>query len=192
MKMRMSKKLLLIVLLAGVAAGIAYFISGLFYVPQLSQFEVTGELATTRYGVGEEITVEPFLTYSGTRRVTICSGIPLLFVDVYNAEGTRILETPSMRIDICRSRTLRAGVPYCDPDEKEPLPYFIMVGSFPFQYSPHLDLGLRAYGPYPYKFSLEQAGNYYVVVRAEFWLDKDDPASDSRVCSEPIWLQITG
>jgi hypothetical protein len=178
-------------MLAVAAAGLVYLISGLFYVPELAQFEATGELTKTRYGVGEQITVEPFLTYSGRRPVTICSGIPLLFIDVYNAEGTKVLETPALRIDICLSRTLRPNVPYSDPNEKEPLPY-VTVGSPHYPYSPYLDLGLRAYGPYPYKFSLEQVGSYYVVVRAEFWLDKDDPASDSCVCSEPIWLQIGG
>ena len=189
--MRLSKKLLLIVVLAGVAAGLAYFISGLFYVPQLAQFEATGELTKTSYAAGEEITVEPSITYSGMRRVTICSGIPLLFVDVYNAEGTRILETPAYRIDMCLSRTLRPGVPYCDPEEKERLAHFPLVGPPAYYGKPYLDLELRAYGPPPYAFRLERPGSYYVVVRAEFWLDKDDPASASSVCSEPIWVQIT-
>jgi len=189
MKMTLSKKLLIIIVLAGVVAGLAYLISGLFYAPELAQFEATGELTKTRYDIGEEIAVEPFLTYYGIRRVTICSGIPLLFVDVYNAEGTRILETPAMRIDICLFRTLRPDVPYSDPNEKEPLPYFIVVSPY-YQYRPYHILGVQAYRPSPYTFRLEHAGSYYVVVRAEFWLDKDDPASHSRVCSEPIWVQI--
>jgi hypothetical protein len=175
MKIRMPKRLLLIIVLAAAAAGLAYLIIGLVYVPELAQFEATGELARTEYRAGAWITVEPFLTYSGMRRVTICSAIPLLFVDVYDAEGTRVLETPALRIDICLFHTLRPNVPY---NEKERWPY--PNGVLPAHYA---NL---------YMFRLEEAGSYRVVVRAEFRLDKDDPASGSRVCSEPIWVQITG
>ena len=174
MERRLSKKLLLIIALAGAAAGIAYLITGLVYVPTLAQFEVTGELAKTEYRVREQITVEPFLTYSGMRRVTIASGRPLLFLDVYTAQNVQVLQVPVFQQDILQYHTLRPNVPY---NEKNRWRAF---GIFPADY-------LKVY-----TFSLEQPGGYYVMVRAEFWLDKDDPASASRVCSEPIWIEVTG
>ena len=118
---------------------------------------------------GEEITVEPFLTYAGMRRVTISSARPLLFVDVYTAENARVLEFPELRQDILQFHTLKSNVPYNEKD-RWPSPQYLKV----------------------YTFSLEQAGSYKVVVRAEFSLDKDDPTRVSRVYSEPIWVQITG
>lgn len=174
MKIRLSKKLLLIIVLAGAAAGIAYLITGLFYVPDLAQFEATGELAKTEYRARESITVEPFLTYCGMRRVIISSARPLLFLDVYTAEDVRVLQVPVVTQDILQYHTLRPNVPY---NEKDRWHGFTL---FPADY-------LRLYA-----FSLEQPRSYYVVVRAEFWLDKDDPASASRVCSEPIWIEVTG
>lgn len=165
----MPRKLLLTVAVAGAAVGLAYFISGLVYVPELTQFEVTGELAKTEYRVGEEITVEPFLTYAGMRRVTICSARPLLFVEVYTAENVRILHLPEVRQDILQFHTLKPNVPYNEKD-RWPYPHYLKV----------------------YTFSLEQARSYRVVVRADFGLDKDDPAQTSRVYSEPTWVQITG
>ena len=173
MKRRLSRKLVLSIVLAVVVAGLVYLISGLFYVPDLAQFEVTGELAKTEYRPGEQITVEPFLIYSGMRRPTIGSGRPLLFVDVYTAEDVRVLQVPVLTQDILQYHTLRPNVPYNEKDR------WRAFGIFPADY-------LRLY-----TFSLEQPGTYYVVVRAEFWLDKDDPSSASRVCSEPIWVQIT-
>jgi uncharacterized protein (DUF58 family) len=174
MKIRLSKKLLLAIVLAVVVAGLAYLIIGLLYVPQLSQFEATGELAKTDYFVGEEITVEPFLTYTGMRRVTISSARPLLFLDVYTAENARVLELPVLTQLIQQYHTLRPSVHYNEKDR------WHGFTAFPADY-------LKLYA-----FSLQQPGSYYVVVRAEFRLDKDDRSSASRVCSEPIWVQITG
>lgn len=173
--MRLSKKLLLIVVLAIAAAGLGYLIFGLVYVPDLAQFRVTAELARTEYHAGESITVEPFLTYAGMRRVTIISGIPLLFVDVYTAEDARVFELPvlTMTPDIALRHTLRPDVPFSDKDRWRDLPV-VPAG--------YLEV---------YTFSVEQPGSYYVVVRAEFWLDKDGLASPSRVYSEPIWIQVT-
>ena len=116
--------------------------------------------------------MEPFLTYSGIRGVTISSARPILFLDVYTAEDVRVLQVPLVRQDIMQHHTLRPNVPY---NEKDQWP----EGGF---YPEYLQV---------YAFSLQQPGSYYVVVRAEFWLDKDDPSSASRVCSEPIWVQIT-
>lgn len=174
MKTRLSRKLLLIIALAGAAAGIAYLIVGLVYVPEWSQFEATGELAKTSYAAGEDITAEPFLTYRGMRRVTIASARPLLFVDVYSAQNVRFLELPVLTQEILQYHTLRPNVPY---NEKNRWHGFT---PFPADY-------LKVY-----TFSLEQPGGYYVMVRAEFWPDKDDPASASRLCSEPIWIEVTG
>lgn len=172
MKIRMPKRLLLIIVLAGAAAGIAYLITGLFYVPDLAQFEATGELAKTEYRARESITVEPFLTYCGMRRVTVSSGRPLLFLDVYTAEDVRVLQVPVVTQDILQYHTLRPNVPY---NEKDRWP----EGNY---YPEYLKV---------YTFNLVQAGSYRVVVRAEFNLDKDDPATKSRVYSEPIWVQVT-
>ena len=167
----MQKRLLLVIVLAVVAAGLAYLIIGLVYVPKLAQFEATGELAKTEYRVGESITVEPFLTYSGMRRVTISSGRPILFVDVYTAANVPVFELPVLTQDILQYHTLRANVPYNEKDRWH-------EGN----YADYLNV---------YTFNLVQAGSYRVVVRAEFNLDKDDPASRSRVYSEPIWVQVT-
>lgn len=173
--MRRSRKLLLIIVLVVAAAGLAYHIPGLVYVPDLAQFQVTGELTKTEYRVREQITVEPFLTYTGMRRqVTIFSGIPLFNVDVYTADGARFIELPVLefRYMIGLSYALTPDVPYNDKDI-------------------WLDWYSRSYS-LAYRFSLEQPGDYKVMVWAYFGPDKDDPASLSRVYSEPIWITIAG
>jgi len=169
----MPKKLLLIIVLACAVAGLAYFVCGPLYVPQLSQFEATGELARTEYRLGEEITAEPFLAYSGIRRVTISSARPLLFLDVYTAEDVPVLQVPLVRQDIMQHHTLRPNVPY---NEKDQWP----EGGF---YPEYLQV---------YAFSLQQPGSYYVVVRADFSLGKDVGAETLHVYSVPIWITITG
>ncbi len=173
MKMGMSKKVLLIIVLVVAAAGLAYPISGVVRVPDLAQFEVTAELARTEYRVREQITVEPFLTYTGMRRqVTIFSGIPLLNVDVYTADDVRVIELPVLefRYRIGLSYALTRDVPYNDKDR-------------------WLHWYSRSYS-LAYRFSLEQPGDYKMMVWAYFRPDKDDPASLSRVYSEPIWITI--
>lgn len=157
----------MIALLTGAAVGLAYVISGLLYVPNPSRFVVSGELAKTEYRAGEEIRVEPFLTYTGMRRVTISSVRPLLFVEVYTAEDVRILHLPELRQDILQFHTLRPNVPYNEGDRW-----------------PHPDY-LKTYA-----FKLEQAGSYKVVVRADFRLD-EYPAPESHVYSQPVWIEVT-
>lgn len=173
--MRMSKKLLLIIVLVVAAAGLAYHIPGLVYVPVLAQFQVTGELTKTEYRTYAEITVKPFLTYTGMRRqVTIFSGTPLFSVDVYTADNARVVELPVLefRYTIGLYYTLTPNVPYNDKDV-------------------WLDWYSRSYAA-AYRFRLEQPGSYKVVVWAHITPDKDDPASRSRVYSEPIWITIAG
>ena len=172
--MRTSRKLLLIVVLVVAAAGLAYLHFGLIYVPDLAQFRVTGELAKTEYRVREQITVKPFLNYTGMRQVTIFSGTPLFYVDVYTADDARVLELPALRLtyDVGLFYTLTPNVPYNDKD--------VWTDWYSHSYSA------------AYRFSLEQPGSYKVMVWAHFSPDKDDPASLSRVYSEPIWITITG
>lgn len=166
--MRMPRRnVLLAVALAGVAAGLAYFISGLVYVPDVTRFEATGELRKTEYRVGERITVEPFLTYTGSRRVTIYSARPLLFVEVHSAENVRILQLTQMVEDLRQFHTLEPNVPYNEKDRWPPATSYSMA----------------------YSFSLEQAGRYKVVVRADFGLDEHPSL---HVYSEPIWVEVTG
>jgi hypothetical protein len=174
-KRRMSRKLLLIIVLVVAAAGLAYLISGPVCVPDLAQFEVTGELTKTEYGTYAQVTVEPFLTYTGMRgRVTIFSGTPLFYVDVYTADGAQVIELPVLefRYNIGLLYTLTRNVPYNDKD-----------------------VWTHWYGPgysSAYRFSLERPGDYKVMVRAHFSPNRDDPARPSRVYSEPIWITITG
>jgi hypothetical protein len=183
----MSKKLLLIIALAGAAAGLAYLISGLACVPDLAQFEATGELAKTEYRVREQITVEPFLTYTGMRRqVTIYAGTPLFFVEVYTAENEKVLELPILDdvaiVDFLWSHSLRRNLPY---NEKDRWPRGIgwLVGH-------RFDANILDYAG-AYSFRLEQVGSYKVVVRAEFMVGGDG-TSRLTVYSEPIWVQMTG
>lgn len=184
----MPKKLLLIIALAIAGAGIAYLITGLFYVPDLAQFEVTGELAKTEYRARESITVEPFLTYTGMRRqVTIYAGTPLFFVEVYTAENERALELPVLDwvliSDFLWSHTLRPNVPY---NEKDGWGRGILGWPAGHPYESNILDYVGAYS-----FRLEQAGSYKVVVRAEFIVG-EDVTSKSAVYSGPIWVQITG
>jgi len=188
MKIRLSKKLLLIIALAGAAAGLAYLITGLVYVPDVAQFEATGELAKTEYRVREQITVEPFLTYTGMRRqVTIYAGIPLLFVEVYIAENEKVLELPILDdvviVDFLWSHSLRPNAPFNDEDRWRRGIIGTLVDHL---YDRNVLDYLRAYS-----FRLEQVGSYKVVVRAEFIVG-GDVTSTSTVYSEPIWVQITG
>lgn len=162
--------MLLAIALAGVAVGLAYLISGLVYVPDVTRFEATGELARTEYRVRQQITVEPFLTYTGRRPVTISSRRPLLLVEVYNAENERVLALPqSIAEDILLSHSLEPKVPYNEKN-RWPSPGYLMQ----------------------YTFRLEQAGSYKVVVVADFNPDKIDPTQALRVYSEPIWIEVTG
>jgi hypothetical protein len=186
MKMRMSKKLVLVIVLAVVAAGLAYLIFGLVYVPALAQFRVTGELAKTEYRAREQITVEPFLAYTGMRRqVTIYAGTPLFFVEVYTAENEKVSVLPLLDgvaiVDMLWSHTLRRNVPYNDEDRWREGITGAPVGH-PYDHN-ILDY-LRAYS-----FRLEQTGSYKVVVRAEFIMGEH---VTSTVYSEPIWVQIEG
>lgn len=162
------KRLLALVLLAGAAAGLGYVVSGLVYVPDPSRFVVSGELAKTEYRAGEEIIEEPFLTYTGMRRVTISSVRPLLFVEVYTAEDAPILHIPELRQDILQFHTLGPNVPYNEGD-RWPYPDYLKT----------------------YAFKLEQSGSYKVVVRADFRLD-EYPAPESHVYSQPVWIEVTG
>ena len=164
--MRMPRRnVLLVVALAGVAAGLAYFISGLVYVPDVTRFEATGELRKTEYSVGESIWIEPFLTYTGSRRVTIYSARPLLFVDVHSAENVRTVT--GMVDNVKQFHTLEPNVPYNEKDRWPPATSYSMA----------------------YRFSLEQAGRYKVVVRADFGLDEHPSL---HVYSEPIWVEVIG
>lgn len=173
--MRRSRKLLLVIVLVVAAAGLAYLIFGLVYVPGPAQFQVTGvlELGRTEFRRGETITVEPFLTYTGMRRVDIFRGTPFLFVAVYTADDARVLELPVLELtyDIGLTSTLRPNVPYNEE-------YHWTRWYFPDY--------LRTYS-----FKLEQPGDYKVVVRAEFRPDMDR-AREYRVYSEPIWITIAG
>lgn len=166
--MRRPRKVLIAIALAGVAAGLTYLISGLVYVPDPDRFQATGELAKTEYRVGQQIAVEPFLTYMGRRSVTISSRRPLLFVEVYNAENEIILYLPQWAESIRLFHTLEPKVPYNEKD-RWPSPGYLMQ----------------------YTFRLEQAGSYKVVVLADFRLE-EYPAPRSHVYSEPIWIEVTG
>ena len=193
--MRLSKKLVLAIMLAVVVAGLAYLIIGLLYegtgwpgyVPDLGRFRVTGELAKHDYHIGEEITVEPFLTYTGIIPVTIHAGIPLLFVEVYTAENEKVLELPVLDgvaiVDVLWSHTLRPNAPFNDEDRWRRGIIGTLVDHL---YDRNVLDYLRAYS-----FRLEQVGSYKVVVRAEFIVG-GDVTSTSTVYSEPIWVQITG
>lgn len=164
---------MLIIVLAVVVGGLAYLISGLSGVPELTQFEVTGELARTEYRASEEITVEPFITYYGMRPVTIRSGVPLLYLFVYTAGDERVLQVPPMAI-VGADHTLTPNVPYNEKDRWHEFSSYLHDAEY-------LKL---------YTFTLEQAGSYYVVVEAAFGLGEEGSLLNSRVHSEPIWLQI--
>lgn len=184
----MWKKLLLIIALAGAAAGLAYLISGLVYVPDLAQFEATGELAKTEYRVREQITVEPFLTYTGMRRqVTIYAGTPLFFVEVYTAENEKVLELPVLDdvaiSQVLWSHTLRRNLSYNEKDRWR-------RGIIGWPVGHRFDANILDYAG-AYSFRLEQTGSYKVVVRAEFMVGGDG-TSRLTVYSEPIWVQMTG
>ena len=188
MKMRMSKKLLLIIVLVVAATGLAYLISALVCVPDLAQFEATGELAKTEYRTYAQITVEPFLTYTGMRRqVTIWAGTPLFFVEVYTAENEGALELPVLDdvviSQVLWSHTLRRNLPY---NEKDRWPQGILGWPAGHRFDGNILDYVRAYS-----FKLEQPGIYKVVVRAEFIVG-EDLRSKSTVYSKPIWVQITG
>ena len=183
-----SRKLLLIIVLVVAAAGLAYLISGLVCVPDLAQFEATGELAKTEYRTYAQITVEPFLTYTGMRRqVTIYAGTPLFFVEVYTAENEGALEIPVLDdvliSQVLWSHTLRCNLPY---NEKDRWPQGIL--GWPAGH--RFDANILDYAG-AYSFRLEQTGSYKVVVRAEFMVGEDG-TSRLTVYSEPIWVQITG
>lgn len=187
-KMRMSRKLVLIIVLVVAVAGLAYLISGLVCVPDLAQFEVTAELAKTEYRVREQITVEPFLSYTGMRRqVTIFSGMPLFNVDVHTADGAQVIELPVLD-DVLISQALWSH---------------ILSRSLPYSENdvwPRGILGWPAGNRLPgsildhvsaYSFRLEQAGSYKVAVRAEFMVGQH-VWSRLTAYSEPIWITITG
>ncbi len=136
---------------------LAYFAS-----VEYPRFRMGAELAKTRYQVGENISVKPYLINMGERPITVFGGWPILFAKVYDAENRQVMGLPIWpALTVLAPHALKPRVPYY----------------------------AETHSPEGFTFTLDKPGRFKVVAWAEFSLSREH-VYPMRIYADPIWIEV--